>query len=46
MAGETGTTKAAWAAVTTAVAEERSWNNRKSPEASMLTTVLCVYCLH
>lgn len=46
MAGETGATKAAWAAVTTAVAEERSWNNRKLPEASVLTTVVCVYSLH
>jgi len=31
MAGEAGAMKAAWAAVTTAVAEERSWNSRKLP---------------
>jgi len=31
MAGEAGATKAAWAAVTTAVAEERRWNSRKLP---------------
>jgi len=28
-AGETGATKAAWAAVTTAAAEERRWNRQK-----------------
>jgi hypothetical protein len=31
MAAETGATKAAWVAVTTAVAEERRWSSRELP---------------